>query len=265
MIEDSVAWAAGKLPQDRIEKLAAAGISESWAKRFARQWTEAGSQKGDSLFLANTEAWTDREAVNRFRAILASEVNVAVITPGAADKFNFMSGAVGKTMMQYRSFGLAATQRVLMSGLQARDRSALLGALSMVALAAIVDSARRPDYIDLDMSEVMFRSVETSGVLGIFSDINSALEIASGNQFGLRPMLGFNPLIKDTNWASRTGAIAGAAPSQFLQLLYAVSDPDATASEQARAYRYTLPFNNVVWWDDIVTRQQRGLAETLED
>ena len=265
MIEDSVAWAAGKLPQDRIEKLAAAGISESWAKRFARQWTEAGSQKGDSLFLANTEGWTDREAVNRFRAILASEVNVAVITPGAADKFNFMSGAVGKTMMQYRSFGLAATQRVLMSGLQARDRSALLGALSMVALAAIVDSARRPDYIDLDMSEIMFRSVETSGVLGIFSDINSALEIASGNQFGLRPMLGFNPLIKDTNWASRTGAVAGAAPSQFLQLLYAVSDPDATASEQARAYRYALPLNNVVWWDDIVTRQQRGLAETLED
>jgi hypothetical protein len=78
-------------------------------------------------------------------------------------------------------------------------------------------------------------------------------------------MLGFDPIIKDTNWASRTGAVAGAAPSQFLQLLYAMTDPDATGSEQARAYRYMIPFNNVLWWDDIFTRQQRALAETLED
>jgi hypothetical protein len=265
MIEDSLLLAKGKLPADRVEKLATAGINKSWAKRFARQWEEAGSQKGDSLFLANTEAWTDREAVAQFRAILAGEVNNAIITPGAADKFNFMSTAVGKTMMQYRSFGLAATQRVLMGGLQARDRSALLGALSMVALAAVVDSSRRPDYVDLDMDELIFRSIETSGVLGVFSDINMAMEIASGNQFGLRPMLGFDPIIKDTNWASRTGAVAGAAPSQFLQLLYAMTDPDATGSEQARAYRYMMPYNNVFWWDDIFTRQQRALAETLED
>ena len=265
MIEDSLLLAAGKLSADRVEKLAAAGINKSWAKRFARQWEEAGSQKGDSLFLANTEAWTDREAVDKFRAILAGEVNNLIITPGAADKLNFVSNTFGKTMMQYRSFGFSATQKVLMSGLQTRDRSALLGALSMVALAAIVDSRRRPDYVDLDVDEVIFRAVETSGVLGIFSDINMAMEIASGNQFGLRPMLGFDPIIKDTNWASRTGSVAGAAPSQYLQLLYAMTDPDATGSEQARAYRYMIPFNNVLWWDDIFTRQQRALAETLED
>jgi hypothetical protein len=265
MIEDALAWSAGKLPAERMERLAAVGMNEQWAKRFARQWKEAGSSKGDSIFLANTEEWSDQEAVRIFRGILATEVNNAVITPGAADKMNFMSKPLGSVLMQYRSFGLSATQRIMMSAMQQRDKSALLGVTSMIALAGMVDYIRRPDWVELDPSEIIFRSVERSGVTGIFSDINSALEIGSGMQYGLRPMLGLDAVVKDPNWAQRVGAPLGAVGSQWLQFIYAFTDSGATASEKAAGIRYMIPYQNLWFWSDAWTRAQRTLAEQIED
>lgn len=265
MIEDSIKWTKGELPVERIERLAAVGIDLNWAKRIVRQWEEAGSQRGESLFLANTAEWTDQEVVRSFRAILATEVNNAVITPHAADKFNFMSKPLGSVLMQYRSFGLSATQRIMMSALQQKDKSALAGISSMIALAALVDYGRRPDWAELDTKDIIFRAVERSGVTGIFSDINSAIEMASGGDLGLRAVMGVDPIIKDPNWAQRTGAPLGAVASQWLQAVHAVSDSGATGSEQARAIRYMLPYQNLWFWSDTWTRAQRTLAEELED
>ena len=265
MIEDAVLWSEGKLPAERIERLAAIGMSEQWAKRFTRQWKEAGSQKGEHLFLANTTEWTDQEAVTFFRAMLATEVDNAVITPGAADKFNFMGKPFGSMLMQYRGFGLSATQRILMSGLQKKDMSTLAGAVSMISIAFMVDYARRPDYAEMDMKDMVFRAVERSGIAGIFSDINGALEVASGGQLGLRPMMGIQQIVSDPNWAQRTGAVAGPVTNQWLQLVHAVSDPSATENEQARAIRYMIPYNNLWFWSDTFTRAQRTLQEQLEE
>lgn len=265
MIEDSIKWTKGELPSERIERLAAVGIDLDWAKRIVRQWEEAGSQKGETLFLANTTEWSDQEAVRSFRAILATEVNNAVITPGAADKFNFMSKPLGSVLMQYRGFGLSATQRIMMSALQQKDKSAMAGISSMIALAAVVDYARRPDWVELNTKEVIFRAVERSGVTGIFSDINSAIEMASGGELGLRPVMGVDQVIKDPNWAQRTGAPLGPVASQWLQFAYALSDSGATGNEQARAIRYMLPYQNLWFWSDTWTRAQRTLAEELEE
>lgn len=265
MIEDAVLWSDGKLPKERIERLASIGMSEQWAKRFARQWKEAGEQKGDALFLANTTEWTDLEAVTFFRAMLATEVDNAVITPGAADKFNFMGKPFGSMIMQYRGFGLSATQRILMSGLQRKDMSTLAGAASMISIAFMVDYMRRPDYAEMDMADMTFRAVERSGIAGIFSDINGAMEVASGGNLGLRPMLGINQIVSDPNWAQRTGAVAGPVANQWLQLVHAMSDPSATESEQARAIRYMIPYNNLWFWSDTFTRAQRTLQEQLEE
>ena len=265
MIEDSVLWSKGKLPVERIERLAAAGINEKMAQRFARQWEEAGAQKGDHLFLANTEEWTDQALVREFRAIMAQEVNVAVITPHAADKLNFMSKPVGSVLMQYRGFGVSATQRIMMSAMQQRDKQALIGITSMIALAGMMDYIRRPDYVELDVDEQIFRAVEKSGVTGVFSDINSAIEIASGNQYGLRSVFGFQPVIKDPTWAERTGAPLGAVGTQWLNFVYALTDGAATGDDQASAMRYMIPYNNLWFWSDMWTRAQRSAAEVIEE
>jgi len=265
MIADSVDLVAGKLDKERTARLAAIGLDMNMAKRFVRQWEEAGSTKGDSIFLANTEEWSDKEAVRLFRAMLATEVNNAVITPGAADKLNFMSKPLGSVIMQYRGFGLSATQRIMMSALQQKDKSALAGVVSMIALAGMVDYMRRPDYIELSLEDTIFRAVEMSGVTGIFSDINSALEVASGNQYGLRPLMGLEPIIKDPNWAQRTGAPLGAVGSQWLQFIYALSDSNATADDVAGGIRYMIPYQNLWFWSDTFGRLERTLEEQLEE
>jgi len=265
MIEDSILWSQGKLPVERIERLAAAGINEKLAQRFARQWEEAGAQKGDHLFLANTEEWSDQALVREFRAIMAQEVNTAVITPHAADKLNFMSKPVGSVLMQYRGFGVSATQRIMMSAMQQRDKQALIGITSMIALAGMMDYIRRPDYVELEVDEQIFRAVEKSGVTGVFSDINSAIEIASGNQYGLRSVFGFQPVIKDPTWAERTGAPLGAVGTQWLNFVYALTDGAATGDEQASAMRYMIPYNNLWFWSDMWTRAQRSAAEVIEE
>jgi len=264
MIEDSIAFADGTLPKERMTRLAAIGIDKEMATRFVKQWQQAGETKGDHLFLANTENWADQGAVRSFRAFLAQEVNTAVITPHAADKLNFMSKPLGSVLMQYRGFGLSATQRIMGAALQQRDKSALAGVASMIGLAAMVDNWRRPDYVDLDLGEVVFRAIETSGVTGVFSDINSALEIASGQQYGLRPMLGFDPVIKDPTWAQRTGAPLGAVGSQWLQFAYALTDPEADGNDVARGIRYMIPYQNLWFWSDLWGRAQRTAAETID-
>lgn len=265
IISDSILWTQNKLPAERIERLAAAGINEKMAQRIVRQWEEAGSNAGDHIKLASTDLWTDIEVVRAFRGAMAQDINTAVITPHAADKFNFMSKPVGSVLMQYRGFGVSATQRIMLSALQQRDKQALIGITSMIALAGMMDYARRPDYVELDLGEQVFRAVEKSGVTGVFSDINSALEIASGNQYGLRSVFGFQPVIKDPTWAERTGAPLGAVGTQWLNFAYALTDGAANGEEQAAAIRYMLPFQNLWFWSDLWTRAQRTAGEVVEE
>jgi len=265
IIGDSILWTQNKLPPERIERLASVGINEKMAQRIVRQWEEAGSNKGDHIYLANTDAWSDFEVVRTFRAAMAQDINTAVITPHAADKFNFMSKPLGSVLMQYRGFGVSATQRIMLSALQQRDKQALIGVTSMIALAGMMDYIRRPDYVELDVAEQIFRAVEKSGVTGVFSDINSAIEIASGNQYGLRSVFGFQPVIKDPTWAERTGAPLGAVGTQWLNFVYALTDGAANGDEQAAAIRYMLPFQNLWFWSDLWTRAQRSAAEVIEE
>jgi len=89
--------------------------------------------------------------------------------------------------------------------------------------------------------------------------------MASGGELGLRPVMGVDQVIKDPNWAQRTGAPLGPVASQWLQFAYALSDSGATGNEQARAIRYMLPYQNLWFWSDTWTRAQRTLAEELEE
>ena len=265
IIQDSVHWANGTLPIERQRALAKAGIDEALAKQFAKQWQDAGSHIEESLHLANTDGWADLALVKKFRTILATEVNNAVITPGAADKPNFMSTEIGKTITQYRTFSVSTTQRVLMSSLQAPDKYALTTMLSMVTLAMMVDAHRRPDYINLDIEEQIYRAVEISGITGILMDINSILEVATGNELGLRPLFGFDPVIRDPNWGVRTGSVGGPSVSLLSQLLYAFTDSDAGTDDKAKAIRRLIFFNNYFAFEGMVDTLQEDLIDIIED
>ncbi len=257
--------AGGTMGPRNMAKYARAGLTKELAEAVMDQWTLAGRPEANGLRLADTMSWNDQRVLRDFRAVMGQEINTAVITPGAADRLLFTAKPVGSMLMQYKSFGISATQRILMSGLQQRDAQVLSGMLSMIALSWIVDWARRPDWDKPDLDEAIFRAVERSGVAGIFADVNQMLEVASGSELGMRPLLGIDMIRKDPTAGERIGAIGGPVVNQWGSALWAMTSPDATGDDQARALRYSIPWNNVWMWADAVTRGQIEAGNIIED
>src|SRR5690606_25719668 len=140
-------------------------------------------------------AWADAELRDRFRAALRTAVDAAVMRPGAADRPSFLSRPLGQLLFLYKGFAVAATQRMLMAGLQQRDARVLAGVLSSVAIARLIAGPARGahDRPPIASWERLFTAVERSGATGVLGDINTAIEMLSGNAAGLRPLLGMDP------------------------------------------------------------------------
>ncbi|MEJ8474592.1 hypothetical protein [Roseibium algae] len=96
-------------------------IDEGMASRIADQVQRFGfKEKG--IWGLNVSKWDDAAARRAIAAALNKEVDGTVVTPGVADKPLWTRTNTGKVVMQFKSFGLSAHQRVLMSRLQGRQR-----------------------------------------------------------------------------------------------------------------------------------------------
>lgn len=270
MIEHAVKWHdTGRLDRSAKLDLLGVGIDKAWADRIALAWKALpeGERKGSSLTLANTDAWADKEAVQQFRRALADAVNNAVITPGPSERLNFMSTPMGSMLTQFKSFALSATHRTLAAGLQRKDQKALHGMIAMVGMGYVVDQLKSPDFDQRDMLSLdrFIQAVDYSGATGILFDINNMLEVSSGYEFGLRPLLGVESFWKDPTVAQQLGQPGGPTVSLLGDLVWSMASPDAEGSDFARSVRRLIPFNNLFWWSGLVDQVQRKVGTSLED
>lgn len=100
----------------------------------------------DGVRIANTEAWTDKRAADAFRNALYKDTASTIIRPGNADVPLFFKTPVGQLLFQYRSFALAANQRILLRGLQedgARFVSGLIGMTTIGMFVSQIKAARQ--------------------------------------------------------------------------------------------------------------------------
>lgn len=240
-----------------IAQLARGGIGKAEAIAIAKQMDTHGA-KVDDVWAVNTQSWVDDVAdpggipadtlVETFRAALIDAVDNVVLYPGIADTPNFMAKGIFTALLQYRRFGMSATQRIAGSAMQFKDQRAMAGMTAMVAMAYILESTwRAPKFENRDFSEKLFDAVETSGVTGIVLDFNNMFENLTAGEMGLRPMLGMDPRVKNKNWATQLGAVASPAGSTALKLARALTDPDVMPGEPAYALRRSLPLQNL-WW-----------------
>jgi len=212
LIENSVLWKAGNLSDDEITIMGRLGISKEQAIQFADQWEHSGSLKHKDMYIANTSEWDTEQGVRTFRAAINTEVNRMVPTPGAVDKPKaLLKGEWWKVIGQYRGFSIAATHRIMGAGIHQKGAQKYSGLASMVGIAMMVDSFKRPDYIQMPLEEQILRAVELSGVTGIILDLNDTVERMSAGGAGLRPVLGMDIRERSPNWANRMGTI-GAVP-----------------------------------------------------
>lgn len=135
---------------DKYEKayMGFVGIDEDMAQRVAAQFKKYGTQE-KGIYGADVSRWDDAEAVRAYGAALNKDVDRTIIKPGMGDKPLWMKTNTGRLIMQFKSFGLASHQRVLIAGLQERPRrlaEAMVFGTSIGMMVSYLKMVERGDY-----------------------------------------------------------------------------------------------------------------------
>lgn len=200
-------------------RLARSGIGLTDAKLINAELSKHMLKGRKYVKIARTQLWENTKVAELFRAALGKEVNTIIVTPGLGDLPNtiggglknmfpqnvrnsarefsdsienptlkkgadaiegiFVSPELSRLIFQFKSFGIAATQRILIPGLQHTDKSVLTGAVMLIGLGVLVDQLRRnQNDINIPQSggDILMRGIERSGILGYFSDVGRAIE-----------------------------------------------------------------------------------------
>lgn len=236
----------GTISAKEKTRLAQLGINPEHYDRLLNQFKRFGG-KQDGSFIANPRDWDDVEMKKLFGTAIRSEVDSTILTPSRGDlPFAARQNEFLKTIFQFKSFAFAATNRILLSGLQRRDIEALQGIIGLIGLGAISgmiknqirgkESSTEP--VDL-IREGMFRS----GVWGYFMENllaggASMAGTTASSRFAGRNIHGmiFGPnanLIEDT-------------ASNIITLRKVVTGEDTTKSDRKKLLK-AIPFNNLFY------------------
>lgn len=167
-----------KLSKTKKALLQRAGLSSDMQTRIGQQIEMSGS--------VSPARWVDREAAAEWGMTLRSEADQIIIAPGVADLPLVMRTPLGRFMFQFKSFLLAAHNKMLVQGMQQADASQATGLLFAVTLGTLVtatkDSLRGKDLSDKEMHDWILDSVDRTGTLGaLMLPINTA-RVAFGDK-----------------------------------------------------------------------------------
>lgn len=257
----------GNASKKETTYLAAGGIDANMAERIAKEYQAHGVEDGNVRW-ANTEAWTDRRAVEAYRSFLVRDVDRTIVTPGQ-DKPLWMSKEAGKLIGQFKSFAVASIQRTLLTGLQQRDMAALNGMLLMLGLGAVTywtkaqiaawGTGKEPNISD-NPAKWATEALDYSGLTGWLMEANNIAENATGGRVGLSQITGETA----TRYASRNqfGALLGPTfdlGGDFFQLSRAATTGEWTASD-VRTMRRLLPLQNLFYVRQLFDRAEAGVT-----
>lgn len=188
--QDAIAAAArgGTLSNFKRAQLASLGLGDAMLERVGQQLKQH-SKDVDGLFRANAEVWPDREAARAFEGALLKNANTLVMTKGVADVPLFMSKELGKLLFQFKSFGMAAVNRLLVpvaQGIAHGDAATINGAAMMVGLGALSNAAR--DYAAgfepaSDPARIAIEAVDRAGFASFLAE---PFDVLSGTFGGPR-------------------------------------------------------------------------------
>ena len=264
ILEDSIAWGKGGLSDKWKTALSSSGIDKDMARRIANQFNEHGT-KTKSNFMANTSQWSDKQAVDAFGAALNKDINITIVTPGLGDTPKWMSKELGSTIAQFKKFAMSATQRMLMRGMQEKDLDFLFGSMLLMGSGMLIDGIYHKyrfnrDYSKLSLTQKLLNAFDRSGLAGIYTDVNKAIETLTDNRFGIAPMIGEKkPYGSSTRW--KMGTIFGASGGQIYNIFDIMFDVGGNKYNHhtAKNVRRLIPFQNVWYLDWLFDDIQKGL------
>lgn len=223
---------------DRYEKayMGFLGIDEDMAQRIAAQFKKHGITEND-IRGGNVEDWDDDVAKRAFGAALNKDVDRTIIKPGTGDIPLWMRTNTGRIITQFKSFGLASHQRVLIAGLQERPRRLLESMVFGTAMGMMVSYLKMIERGDNERAQALLDNpgqwvgdgFDRTGILFLpFEVTNTADKISAslgGSPLSISSMV--SRLAGDpshsgspTRYASRDpiGAVAGPTAGLFSDL-----------------------------------------------
>lgn len=256
--------ATGKAAKGDIRKLAAAGIDEDLAQRIAKEFAQHGEDQSGVL-IAGGINWTDKGALEAFRAAVVRDVDRIVVTPGQ-DKPLWMSTELGKAVGQFKSFGVSSMQKTMLAGLQQRDAATLNGTMLALGLGAFTYWAKMGlagrETSD-DPKQWAVEALDKSGLVGWLMDANAILEKATRGKWGASRLTGQQV----SRYASRnvTGAFLGPtadAVSDIFQVSGSIFAGDTTKADLHKA-RQLLPAQNLFYIRSLLNSVEEATGDTL--
>jgi len=144
---------------DQYEKayMGFVGIDEDMAQRIAAQFKKYGMEE-KGIRAANVTEWDDVLAKRAYGAALNKDVDRIIIKPGMGDKPLWMKTNTGRLIMQFKTFGLASHQRVLIAGLQERPRRLLEGMVFGTSIGMMVSYLKMVERGDYDRAQNLLQN-----------------------------------------------------------------------------------------------------------
>lgn len=207
------------------------GIDEHMADRIAKELNLHGVQE-KNIWGANVSEWTDDGARRAWAAALNKDVDRTIVTKGVADTPLWTKTNWGRLIMQFKSFGLASHQRVLIAGLQERPHRLAEQMVFSTALGMMVGYLKFMERGDWEEAERLLKNpglwvadgLDRTGILAIPFEISNTAEKV-GSPIGI--MKGVQAIAGDddkggsaSRYASRNklGALAGPWAGAFEDL-----------------------------------------------
>ena len=276
ILEEIENWVVkGKISKNNKAKLLNAGIDEDSAKQIWAQYQKHGLGKGankadwDHVRIANTEFWDDgaKKYSDIFHDALGKDINITIVTPSKGEVPLWFNTEMGGVIVQFKKFAAAATQRMLLRGMQERDASFFGGVLMLLAAGAMVDAIRQRafnrDYGKKPFGQKIVDAFDRSGIAGIFSDLNNVLERMTDNKIGMRPALGAGKPY--SSWTSKNAmqgfGLFGPTSSQIANISDIMWDWGTGTHNHytAKNVRRLIPFQNVWYLDSLFDQVEKGL------
>jgi hypothetical protein len=222
--------------------------------------------KDSDLLRANTADWSDREAAAAFEAALLKSSNQVVLTKGVADVPLFMNKELGKTLFQFKSFGMAAVNRMLVpmaQGLSHGDLATLNGAWVMMAIGAMANAARDTAAGFKPATDPTRIAIEAFDRAGFTAFLAEPLDLVSGLVGGPR----FGRFTSQSLVETAGGPTFGTAQDLYDTVRNSFTeggqfDPSVKASDIYR-FRKLLPYQNLFYLRRLVNMMEGEFSEAV--
>lgn len=198
-----------------------------------------GSEKVKGSWFANHLDWEDKASANKFKLAVQRMAEGVVIQPSKGDvPLWAQRGPLQKIIFQFSSFSTAATNKILLSGLQRRDKDVLVGVVGILTVGMFSNLVKQmiagKDIEDISMDKLMLASISSSGLMGYMG--SKVFDLAN-------TMINYNHYTTDRYYGNIAGPTV-ATGNEIAQFISKLSDGNVT-DKDIKAGTRLLPFYNI--------------------